>query len=146
MNNININSNSDDESSSNENIDNNINNTSENNYNFLQEPRKSNRIRQFPNYYSQEWVSLAKTVQDKKILWATYGDPNMFIPKLKGIRAILQMRHTDPTAFKLWTMAIKAEIKNLISQGTFKLEKANNDNFSIPTTLVFKVKLTLAGE
>ena len=98
------------------------------------------------NYYSQEWVSLAKAVQDKKIPCATYGDPNMFIPEPKGIRAVLQMRHTDPTAFKLWTWAIKAEIKNLISQGTFKLEKANNDNFSIPTTLVFKVKLTSAGE
>ena len=146
MNDININSNSDDESRYNENINNDIDNTSENNYNFSQELRKSNQISKSPNYYLQEWVSLAKTVQDKKIPWATYGDPNMFIPKPKGIRAVLRMQHTDPTAFKLWTRAIKAEIKNLISQGTFKLEKASDDNFSIPTTLVFKVKLTLARE
>ena len=110
-------------------------------------PRKSNLVqRHNNNYKSAEWVSLVMSINEEKILWATYWDPNMFIPKLKGIKTVLCIKHMDPMTYKLWSWAIRAKIKNLIMQGTFKLEKAQEDDFSIPTTLVFKVKLTLNGE
>ena len=55
------------------------------------------------------------------------------------------MKNADPLAYKLWSRAIRAEINNLVTHGTFSLEEANKDEFVIPTTLVFKVKLTSDG-
>ena len=76
--NDNINSYPDNASDSTENIDNDMDNYSENNHDFSQEPRKSNQIRKsIRTYYSQEWVSLANTIQDETTPWASYGDPNL---------------------------------------------------------------------
>ena len=57
----------------------------------------------------------------------------------------MKLKQKDPTAFKLWSLAIRAELKNLVTQGTFAIVNPEKDNKIIPTTLVLKVKLTSGG-
>ena len=63
-------------------------------------------------YTSNDWPHLVTSINEEKILWLTYGDLSMFVPEPKGIKAVLQLKCTDPPAYKLWNRAIRAEIKN----------------------------------
>ena len=111
------------------------------------ELQRSDRIQKLnPKYTSNEWANLVTSINGEKIPWSTYGDPSMFVPEPKGIKAVLSLKHTNPPAYKLWSCTIRAEIKNQITIGTFKQEDTKKEDFSIPRTLVFKVKLTADGE
>ena len=89
---------------------------------------KSTRIKKQNNKYdTHEWVSLAKEINEEEEPWENYGDPNLFIPEPKGLCTILKLKQKDPTAFKLWSRAIRAEIKNLITQGTFVIENPEKE-------------------
>ena len=47
-------------------------------------PCRSNRVRKVNNNYDEsEWVSLAKEIKEEEIPWSHYGDPALFIPKIK---------------------------------------------------------------
>ena len=83
---------------------------------------------------------MAKEIKEEEEPWENYGDPNLFIPEPKGLQTILKLKNKDPTAFKLWRRAIRAELKNLISQGMFAIESPEKTEKIIPTTLVLKIK------
>ena len=57
----------------------------------------------------------------------------------------MKSKQKDPTAFKLWSHAIRVELENLITHGTFAIVDSEKDNKIVPTTLVLKVKLTSEG-
>jgi len=84
-------------------------------------PRRSNRIRKVNmKYDDNEWASLAKEIkEEEEIPWSHYGDPTLFTPEPRGLKTIIKLQNSDPIAYKVWVRAIKSEIKNLISQGTF---------------------------
>ena len=115
--------------------------------NLIEEPRRTNRLRQHNEKYTgDEWVNLVKEIDEEKMPWTMYGDPSLFVPEPKGLKAVLRLEQKDSQAFKLWKRAIKAEIKNLIKHGTFSVEEPEKHEKVIPTTLVLKVKLTSTGE
>ena len=105
-------------------------------------PRRSNRARK-PTL-SQDFVYLSKEVEEETN-WSQFGDPTSFIPEPRGIRAIMRLKKTDPLAYKLWTRAIKKEVKVLINHGTFKIEDPKNNEPVIPTLEVMKVKFSSDG-
>ena len=53
--------------------------------------------------------------------------------------------YNQQTTYKLWAQALRGEIKKLTTQDTFSIEDTKLHNFVVPTTLVFKVKLTSCG-
>ena len=109
-------------------------------------PRRSTCVRKFNKKFDQhEWVSLAKEIKEEEEPWENFGYPNLFIPEPKGLHTILKFKQKDPVVFKLWSRAIQAELKNLITQGTFAIVNSEKEDRIIPTTLVLKVKLTLEG-
>ena len=96
-------------------------------------------------YNTYEWVSLTKEINEDEEPCENYGYPNLFIREPKGLCNILKLKQKDPTVFKLWSRTIRAELKNLISRGTFAIESPERKEKIIPTTLVLKVKLTSEG-
>ena len=77
--------------------------------------------------------------------WSHYGDPTLFIPEPRGLKTVLKLEKNDPIAFTVWVRAIRSELKNLMSLGTFSIEKNRKEEKVIPTTLVLKIKLTSDG-
>ena len=105
-------------------------------------PRRSSRLRK-PTQ-SQDFVYLTKEVEEETS-WDQFGDPTSFVPEPRGIRSILRLKKTDPLAFKLWSRAIKAEVRCLINLNTFKIEDPKNNEPVIPTLEVMKVKFSSDG-
>ena len=75
--------------------------------------QKSTCIKKQNNKYdTHEWVSLAKEINEEEEPWEIYSDPILFISEPKGLCTILKSKQNDPTAFKLWSREISAELKN----------------------------------
>ena len=109
-------------------------------------PRRSNRRKQ-PNFRfsGKEWINTVCEIKEENIPWSQYGDHAQFLPEPKGLKNVMRLETRDPIAFKLWARAIRGELRNLITQGTFQIEDAKQDEVVIPTTYVFKIKLLLDG-
>ena len=108
--------------------------------------RKSQQIRKSNFRISgKEWVNTVKEMTDEDIPWSSYGDHTSFLPEPKGLKNVLKLESRDPLAFKLWSRAIRAEIRNLISQGTFSIKDISRDDVVIPTICIFKIKLQSDG-
>ena len=110
------------------------------------EPRRSQRNRNMNFKFSgKEWINMTKEIEEEKIPWSSYGDPDLFLPEPKGLKALLKLEDRDRIAFNLWSRAVRAEIHNLVSHGTFSIEDPRADDHVIPTTCIFKVKLESDG-
>ena len=115
--------------------------------NSPQEPRRSARVRNSSiNYLGNEWVNLVFKLKEESENWSIFGDPTLYVPEPKGIKAVMRWKDRDPKAFCLWSKAIKAEVKNLIEKNTFCTNSVPDKGVPvIPTTLINKVKLLSDG-
>ena len=60
------------------------------------EPRRSNcKWKSNLKYTSVKWAHLVTSINEEKIPWSMYGDRSMFLPESKGIKAVLQLKHTE---------------------------------------------------
>ena len=108
--------------------------------------RRSERIRKSNFRVSgKEWLNTVTEMNEENIPWDTYGDHTQYLPEPKGLQNVMRLEKCDPLAFKLWSRAIKDELRNLITQSTFSIEDSTNDDVVIPTTYVFKIKLKSDG-
>ena len=108
--------------------------------------RSSHRVRKINQKYdNSEWVSLVREIKEEEEPWKNFGDLNLFIPEPKGLRITFKLRQKDPIVFKFWSSAICAELKDLITQGTFGIVNSEKEDKIVPTTLVLKVKLNSEG-
>ena len=58
----------------------------------------------------------------------------------KRVKKCNSLRKTCLLAFKLWSLAIRGKLRNLITQSTFSIEDAKPNDVITPTTYVFKIK------
>ena len=84
--------------------------------------------------------------QEVKVAESAIGepgsDPAMFTPEPRTIKDIFSLPADIKNA---WIWAVKAELKNLIENGTFILENPGPDDQVIPTQVVFKAKIAANG-
>ena len=93
-------------------------------------PRKSNF-----RFSGKEWINTASEIKEENTPWSTYGDHTQYLPEPKGLKNMMRLETLCLLSFKLWSRAIRGELRNLITRSTFLIEDAKPDDIIKPTSL-----------
>ena len=89
---------------------------------------------------------MAQEVKKENEPWSIYGDPTLYLPEPRGLKAVLRLQYKDPQAWRVWCRAIRAELTTLIKLSTFVIESPQKGEPVIPTTCTNRVKLLADGD
>ena len=110
--------------------------------------RRSKRNRKEIDWYKADpaFASVAREVKKENEPWSIYGDPTLYLPEPRGLKAVLRLQYKDPQAWRVWCRAIRAELTTLIKLSTFVIESPQKGEPVIPTTCTNRVKLLADGD